>query len=57
MLKLDCSKARSQLGWQPRWNLDAALKRIVHWHRSWLRGDDVRRACREEIAAFCATGL
>jgi len=30
-LKLDCSKARTGLGWRPRWNLDRALASIVAW--------------------------
>jgi len=34
-LKLDCSKARGQLGWQPRWRLEHTLSRIVNWHNAW----------------------
>ncbi len=30
-LKLDISKARSKLGWEPKWNLSTALSRIVQW--------------------------
>ena len=31
-LKLDCSKAKMQLGWKPRWNLDTALQKIAEWY-------------------------
>jgi CDP-glucose 4,6-dehydratase len=41
-LKLDCAKARSQLGWQPRWPLDEAICRIVAWHRAHHAGADMR---------------
>ena len=32
-LKLDCSKARAMLGWQPHWNLTQALQAIIDWHK------------------------
>ncbi len=51
-LKLDISKARHRLGWQPRWNLATALDRIVDWHRAWLRGEDMRARCLEQIDLY-----
>lgn len=54
-LKLDISKARSQLDWQPRWDLTTALDRTVEWHRSWLGGADMRATCLNQIAAY--TGM
>jgi len=51
-LKLDISKARSDLGWAPRWSLDEALRRIVDWHRVWRAGQDVRALCLEQIRAY-----
>lgn len=33
LLKLDCSKARSQLGWIPKWNLETATQKIVEWQK------------------------
>ena len=53
-LKLDCAKARAELGWTSRWPLEQALQRIVAWHRAWLRGADMRRHCHAEIADFIA---
>jgi len=32
-LKLDCSKAKARLHWQPKWNLDQALSKIVDWQK------------------------
>ena len=37
-LKLDCSKARDQLGWSPALGLDDALEWIVEWHKGHLSG-------------------
>ena len=51
-LKLDISKARSRLGWQPRWHLGDALQHIVTWHRAWLERQDVRALCLQQIAHY-----
>jgi len=48
-LKLDISKARAGLGWQPRWTLGDALDRIVAWHRAWRAGADMRTHCLRDI--------
>ena len=42
-LKLDSSKATSQLGWQPIWNLETALGKIVEWHQAWHNQKDMRQ--------------
>jgi CDP-glucose 4,6-dehydratase len=51
-LKLDISKARSRLGWQPCWRLDDALRHIVTWHQAWLDGQDVRALCLQQINQY-----
>lgn len=51
-LKLDISKARSGLGWEPRWTLSKALDSIVAWHRAWLSGTDMRLYCISELSRF-----
>ncbi len=33
-LKLDCSKAKNRLGWEPRWGLENAIEKIIEWHRA-----------------------
>ena len=53
-LRLDITRARAELGWQPRWSLDDALAHTVAWHRAWLAGDDMAAASRGQIAAFGA---
>jgi len=51
-LKLDCSKARQQLGWLPRWRLSHALRAIVEWHQAHLRGEDMRQVSLRQIEAY-----
>lgn len=40
-LKLDISKAKARLGWQPKWSLDIALAKIVEWHLVYLAQSSV----------------
>lgn len=54
-LKLDCSKARARLGWRPRWDLGTALDHVISWHRACERGENMRNASMEQIAAFLRT--
>jgi CDP-glucose 4,6-dehydratase len=55
-LKLDVSKARAGLGWQPRWSLSEALDSITAWHRAWLAGADMHAHCLHEIERFAGAG-
>jgi CDP-glucose 4,6-dehydratase len=51
-LKLDCSKVTSRLMWHPKWNLDAALEKIIKWHKSWQSHADVKELCLNEIKEY-----
>jgi CDP-glucose 4,6-dehydratase len=42
-LKLDCSKAKAALGWEPRWDIKEAVKRVVEFARA--PSDEKRLAC------------
>jgi CDP-glucose 4,6-dehydratase len=52
VLRLDASKARALLGWEPRWTLEEALARVVEWHRALAAGDDPRETTLAQIAAY-----
>ncbi|MFQ3368171.1 MAG: CDP-glucose 4,6-dehydratase [Methylophilaceae bacterium] len=52
ILKLDISKAKSKLGWQPIWELGYALKKIVHWHRAWINKENMQAICLAEIKEY-----
>jgi len=48
-LKLDCSKAKMQLDWHPRWHLAQALEKIIEWHKAHLTGADMREITLKQI--------
>ncbi len=54
-LKLDCSKAKTVLGWQPRWSLERALDSIIDWTHAFRRKDDLRQLCLQQIESYLAT--
>lgn len=51
-LKLDCSKAKQKLHWQPKWNLEYTLGLIVNWHQAWREGKNMNEKCLQEIAKY-----
>lgn len=51
-LKLDCSKAKAELDWYPRWNIQKTLSSIVEWNKAWLAGDNLRQTCLNQIDDF-----
>lgn len=54
-LKLDCSKARVMLGWQPKWNLTHAIQAIIAWHRVYRSNpssETMRSLCLQQIKEF-----
>jgi CDP-glucose 4,6-dehydratase len=51
-LKLDCSKARTELGWRPRWALRQALGQTVAWYKAYLAGDSMRSICLKQIQEY-----
>ncbi len=54
-LKLDISKARARLGWQPRWSLATALEQISNWHHAWLAHEDMHQLCLAQIQHYTTT--
>lgn len=51
-LKLDSSKARNQLHWQPRWRLHTALRKTIDWHEAWKHAKDMRSTTLAQIAEY-----
>lgn len=51
-LKLDCSKAISQLGWQPKWSIHEAVHKIVNWQKAWLNQQNMFDYCLSEIHQY-----
>lgn len=55
LLYLDSAKARSQLRWQPVWDIDTTLARTADWYRVWLEtGEIISRAQLVDYVADAA---
>lgn len=53
-LRLDCSKARSELGWRPVLGLINALDWIVEWHKKVASGESARSISLGQLDRFRA---
>jgi CDP-glucose 4,6-dehydratase len=53
-LKLDISKARARLGWNPRLDLAQGLRLVVDWVRARQSGADMRGFTMQQILAYQA---
>jgi CDP-glucose 4,6-dehydratase len=51
-LKLDCSKAKAELGWRPKWDLEQAIDGIVEWTKEYKNKSDVQKICLNQIAEY-----
>lgn len=51
-LKLDCSKAKARLDWQPRWRLDETLGKIVTWHKAYQGNGNMCEITLKQIAEY-----
>lgn len=51
-LALSIERARSVLGWQPRWDFAEAVTRTVDWYRDVSGGSDPATLTRAQIAAY-----
>lgn len=54
VLRLDCSKIQSILGWKPRWSAERAVAETVAWTKAWLTGDNPYSCTEKQISAFFA---
>lgn len=55
-LKLDCAKAKSKLGWQPRWHLEKGLTETVRWYQAYKASQDMREFSLNQIKNFTCIG-
>ena len=52
LLRLDATRAREQLGWAPRWDLEAGLDATVSWYARHRDGADMGAETLRQIADF-----
>ena len=51
-LKLDCSKAKTQLKWKPIWTLERSLSETVQWYKAWHNKLDMHQFSLNQIKAY-----
>jgi CDP-glucose 4,6-dehydratase len=51
-LKLDCSKARAQLGWEPQTDLCTAINMIIEWYEAYKSGRNIRQHTLQQIKEY-----
>ena len=51
-LKLDCSKAKNELGWRPKWHIRDAVRKICEWTKEWQNGGDVVQVMDSQINEY-----
>lgn len=55
LLKLDCSKARAQLGWVPKWDLETATKKIVQWQKAYQAKENMQEVSLAQINQYMSS--
>lgn len=51
-LKLDCSKAKAELNWRPRWQLDKTIDSIVEWTLAYRDGRNIRDITLQQMENY-----
>lgn len=51
-LKLDCSKAKVELNWNPRWTLTQTIEEIVSWMKAYKDGKEMKSYCLKQIREY-----
>lgn len=52
ILKLDSTKAKNELGWQPKLNLENAVKLTADWYRDFSNKADLREVTQKQIEFY-----
>lgn len=52
LLRLDSSRARQLLGWEPRWSLQQCLEQTLDWHLAWKAGKDMREVTLTQLNLY-----
>ncbi|MBP5793397.1 MAG: CDP-glucose 4,6-dehydratase [Spirochaetaceae bacterium] len=51
-LKLDCSKSKTMLGWQPHWRIKTAIEKIVEWEKAVHGGTSAAEITDKQIKEY-----
>lgn len=51
-LKLDCSKIKSRLGWNPKYDIESAVAETVEWYAEYFMGKDIEKCLDSQIQKY-----
>lgn len=51
-LKLDCSKIRNKLGWEPKWDYRVMLEKTIEWTEGYIQNADLLKIMNRQIREF-----
>lgn len=52
LLRLDCSKIHSVLGWHPAWDIKKAMAKTIEWERAFHCGEDILALMDRQIDEY-----
>jgi CDP-glucose 4,6-dehydratase len=52
LLRLDCARARTELGWIPALGFDECIRFTADWYAGWAAGQPAQDLCRNQIAEY-----
>lgn len=56
-LRLDCSKIKSMFGWQPVWNIEKTMEKLVEWYYVYLSGENIVNCMERQIDEFFCNSI
>lgn len=56
-LRLDCSKVKQALNWQPRWNIDQTMEKIIEWSCIYMEQGDIIECMNRQITEFISKDI
>ena len=51
-LRLDCTKLKQVFNWNPRWNVETAIEKVVQWTQIYCGGGDIPACMDRQILEF-----
>jgi len=51
-LRLDSTKAKTLLGWRPRWHVEQAVEKVAEWITAYCHEQDLRQVSCEQIISY-----
>ena len=52
LLRLDCSKARNELGWRPVLNFDESIDLTLSWYERWMNNSSALELMQEQVELY-----